>query len=103
MNLIANAIQACRTEGEVRIRADESHDGTVMMVIRDSGAGIAEEDLPKIFDPFFTTKDVGQGTGLGLFITHDIIVRHKGQIKVKSTPGLGTSFTVKLPAKEPPE
>jgi two-component system NtrC family sensor kinase len=103
MNLIANAIQACRTEGEVRIRADESYDGMVTMVIRDTGTGIREEDLPKIFDPFFTTKDVGQGTGLGLFITHDIIIRHKGTIKVKSAPGSGTSFTLKLPAKEPSE
>ena len=103
MNLIANAIQACRTDGEVRIRADASYDGMVTMIIRDSGTGIREEDLPKIFDPFFTTKDVGQGTGLGLFITHDIIVRHNGSIKVKSTPGSGTSFTIKLPAKEPSE
>ncbi len=103
MNLIANAIQACGTEGEVRIRAEESYDGMVTMIIRDTGTGIRAEDLPKIFDPFFTTKDVGQGTGLGLFITHDIIVRHNGAIKVKSTAGSGTSFTIRLPAKEPSE
>jgi len=103
MNLIANAIQACQAAGEVRIRAEGSYDGMVTMIIRDTGTGIREEDLPKIFDPFFTTKDVGQGTGLGLFITHDFIVRHNGAIKVKSTPGSGTSFTIKLPVKEPSE
>lgn len=103
MNLIANAIQACGSEGEVRIRAEESYDGMVTMIIRDTGIGIRAEDLPKIFDPFFTTKDVGQGTGLGLFITHDIIVRHNGTIKVKSSAGSGTSFTIRLPAKEPSE
>jgi two-component system, NtrC family, sensor kinase len=103
MNLIGNAIQACRAEGEVRIRAEGPYDEMVTMIIRDTGTGIREEDLPKIFDPFFTTKDVGQGTGLGLFITHDIIVRHNGSIKVESTPGSGTSFTIKLPAKEPSE
>jgi signal transduction histidine kinase len=103
MNLIGNAIQACRAEGEVRIRAEGSYDEMVTMIIRDTGTGIREEDLPKIFDPFFTTKDVGQGTGLGLFITHDIIVRHNGSIKVTSAPDSGTSFTIKLPAKEPSE
>jgi signal transduction histidine kinase len=103
LNLIANAIQACGTAGEVKIRGEVSYDGMVTMVIRDTGTGIREEDLPKIFDPFFTTKDVGQGTGLGLFITHDIIVRHAGAIKVKSTPGSGTSFAIRLPAEEPSE
>jgi signal transduction histidine kinase len=103
MNLIGNAIQACRAEGEVRIRAEGSYDGMVTMIIRDTGTGIRDEDLPKIFDPFFTTKDVGQGTGLGLFITHDIIVRHSGSIKVESAPASGTLFTIKLPAKEPSE
>jgi two-component system, NtrC family, sensor kinase len=101
MNLISNALHAIENEGEVEIRANGLKDGIVTVVIRDTGQGIKEEDLPKIFDPFFTTKDVGQGTGLGLFITHDIIVRHNGTIRVKSVPGQGTTFTVKIPAAEP--
>lgn len=101
MNLISNALHAIEDEGEVEIRANGFKDGIVTVVIRDTGGGIKEEDLPKIFDPFFTTKDVGQGTGLGLFITHDIIVRHNGTIRVKSVPGQGTTFTVKIPAAEP--
>jgi len=85
-------------EGEVRIRAFSSNDGRVKIRIRDSGKGISPDNLPRIFDPFFTTKDVGKGTGLGLFITHDIILRHKGTIRVESTPEKGTVFFISLPA-----
>jgi signal transduction histidine kinase len=101
-NLITNAFQAIEGEGEVRIRGWASSDGSIKLRISDSGAGIPEEDLPKIFDPFYTTKDVGKGTGLGLFITHDIIQRSKGSIQVTSVPGRGTTFTLRLPAAEPP-
>ncbi len=100
MNIISNAVQSIETEGQVTIRANKYRDGIVDVVIRDTGKGIKEDNLSKIFDPFFTTKDVGQGTGLGLFITHDIIVRHNGSIKVKSTTGTGTTFTIRLPAQE---
>ncbi len=103
INLITNAAQAIDGEGTVKIRGHNRRDGTVYVVIRDSGRGIAETDLPRIFDPFFTTKDVGHGTGLGLFITHDIIVRHGGTIAAKSTPGRGTTFIVRIPAQEPTE
>ena len=100
MNLITNSVQAVQTEGLVEIVADKSRDGMITVIISDTGVGINQENLPKVFDPFFTTKDVGKGTGLGLFITHDIVVRHGGTIKVISTPGKGTAFTVKLPAQE---
>lgn len=103
LNLISNAVQAIDGEGEVLIRANKFKDGMARVVIRDTGHGISEEDLPKIFDPFYTTKDVGQGTGLGLFITHDIILRHQGAIRVKSSPGQGTTFTVTIPVQEPAE
>jgi signal transduction histidine kinase len=98
MNLISNAYQAIQGEGEVRIRAFSSSDGRIRIRIRDTGKGISHENLPRIFDPFFTTKDVGKGTGLGLFITHDIILRHKGTIRVESTPEKGTVFFISLPA-----
>jgi len=103
LNLITNAVQAIEGEGTVKIRANVSHDGVVSVTVRDTGKGIAEKDLPHIFDPFYTTKDVGHGTGLGLFITHDIIVRHGGTIGVKSSQTRGTTFTVRIPAQEPPE
>ncbi|AFM23437.1 ATP-binding protein [Desulfomonile tiedjei] len=99
-NLISNAFQAIDGDGEVKIRALAKKDGIVKVRISDSGKGIPEENLPKIFDPFFTTKDVGKGTGLGLFITHDIVLRHKGMIQVKSSPEKGTTFTIQLPAVE---
>jgi signal transduction histidine kinase len=68
--------------------------------IRDNGKGIPQENLKKIFEPFFTTKDVGQGTGLGLFIVYKIIEQHKGTITVQSEVGKGTEFTIKLPIKQ---
>jgi signal transduction histidine kinase len=100
MNLLTNAVHAIDGEGEVRVRARKRKDGSARIVIRDTGGGIREEDLPRVFDPFFTTKDVGKGTGLGLFITHDIILRHGGTITVESTPGKGTTFAIRIPAQE---
>ena len=71
----------------------------VYVSVSDTGSDISPEHLNRIFEPFFTTKDVGKGTGLGLSIVYDIITKkHKGDIKVKSEPGKGTTFTVKLPA-----
>ena len=103
MNLISNAYQSIQGEGEVRIRAFSSNEGRINIRIRDTGKGISKENLPRIFDPFFTTKDVGKGYGLGLFITHDIILRHKGTIRVESSPDKGTIFVISLPAAEPEE
>ncbi len=72
--------------------------------ISDDGTGIASENLPRVFDPFFTTKPVGSGTGLGLSVSYDIIVnKHKGELLADSTVGQGTTFTVKLPIKAPPQ
>jgi signal transduction histidine kinase len=69
--------------------------------VRDTGAGIAPELLGKVFDPFFTTKPVGEGTGLGLTISHRIVEEHGGAIDVESAPGAGTAFTITLPAASP--
>jgi len=68
--------------------------------IRDSGVGIPPENMERIFDPFFTTKEVGQGTGLGLSVSHSIVEKHKGMIEVESVLGAGSTFTVFLPAHE---
>jgi signal transduction histidine kinase len=65
----------------------------------DTGCGITPENLERIFEPFFTTKQGGHGTGLGLAIAYGIVERHGGTIKVDSSPGQGTTFTVWLPAQ----
>lgn len=70
------------------------------ILIRDNGAGMAAELLPRIFDPFFTTKDVGKGMGLGLFITYQIVEEHGGCIAVASATGRGTTFALRLPVAE---
>ena len=96
MNLLVNAAQAIKEPGEVRIstRRDEQ---MVVITITDTGCGIATEHLKNIFDPFFTTKPIGEGTGLGLSVTYSIIERHNGIIKVESSLGKGTTFTVTIP------
>jgi len=63
----------------------------------DDGLGIAPEHQDRLFDPFFTTKK--GGTGLGLYITHDIVKRHGGTLRVTSEPGRGTTFTLELPVE----
>jgi two-component system NtrC family sensor kinase len=65
----------------------------------DTGNGIPPETIKDIFKPFFTTKDVGKGTGLGLYISHEIIKRHRGDIYIKSETGMGSTVTIVLPCK----
>ena len=83
MNLLANVADAIGEKGEVWIKTwqDES---AIHISVSDSGKGIPEEKLSDIFVPFFTTKPVGEGTGLGLAVSHQIIERHSGEIKVES-------------------
>ena len=107
LNLLINARQAMGNGGliVVRLSYDEPSD-MIDLMVRDTGSGIPAETLRKIFDPFFTTKsgpdDSGKGgTGLGLAMCRDIIEAHHGRIRVDSTPGRGTAFTLKLPTKRP--
>jgi signal transduction histidine kinase len=95
-NLIDNAIDAMNGQGEITLRT--RHDGQWAIVeIEDNGPGIPPEIQPNVFDPFFTTKPPGQGTGLGLNISHNIIVqKHQGRIDIDSQPGK-TRFEVRLP------
>jgi two-component system NtrC family sensor kinase len=99
VNILINAVQAMDERGTVAVatRLDPSR-GEVALTFRDTGCGIPAEQLDRIFDPFFTTKESGQGTGLGLSIAYGIVSRHQGTITVESTPGEGTTFTVRLPA-----
>jgi signal transduction histidine kinase len=97
-NIIDNAIDAMNGKGEIALRtyAEEGH---VVVEIKDNGPGIPEKIRSRIFEPFFTTKAPGQGTGLGLHISHDIIAnRHHGQLLVESKPG-ETKFKVILPVQ----
>ena len=72
--------------------------GHVVVSIADTGAGIPDAIRDRVFDLFFTTKDVGEGSGLGLTIAHAVITqRHRGELTVESTPGRGTTFTIRLP------
>jgi len=102
-NLIANGVDACEPGGEVAISARLGEKGKFVSVsIADNGKGMDRETLEKIFEPFFTTK-AGTGTGLGLAICHSIIASHGGKIRVRSTPGEGTAFTVSVPVWQGPE
>ncbi|HSM09328.1 MAG TPA: ATP-binding protein [Gemmatimonadota bacterium] len=95
-NLIDNAVDAMDGDGSLTLKA-YAEDNRVVVEISDSGPGIPTDVQAKIFDPFFTTKPPGHGTGLGLNISHGIVVeKHGGRISVESTPG-STRFTVRLP------
>lgn len=108
LNLLINARQAMPNGGEVVIRlAPDPQTGMIDLVVRDSGSGIPPDKLRHIFDPFFTTKSGPDasgkgGTGLGLSACRDIIESHRGRIRVASTVGKGTAFTIKLPACRKP-
>ncbi len=106
--LMLNAREAMPQGGTVRVRARnivfEEHTNAPLpsgrylkVTITDRGAGVPEELRTKIFDPYFTTKQGKSGTGLGLYITKKVVEDHSGSIKVDSTPGAGTTFTIRLP------
>ena len=96
MNIIYNAIQATPDSGTINVNTHKEGDWAVV-VVSDTGKGIAPEILGRIFDPFFTTKKVGEGTGLGLSISYGIVKSHGGRIEVKSEAGKGSTFTIFLP------
>jgi signal transduction histidine kinase len=124
LNLIKNAVESLEGHGEVSIKAQKHRaidkvgeeaaiynylkyrgkctleEDTVDIEISDNGSGIPQDAVSKIFDPFFTTKDVGKGSGLGLYIVHEIIEEHDGCIAVDSKIGEGTTFLIRLPIKE---
>lgn len=98
LNLLNNAVQAVGRDGSVHVSTKFNSDGGASIRIKDTGPGIAKENLSRIFNPFFTTKPPGEGTGLGLSICMTIIQRLGGKIFVTSEPGMGAEFEVRLPA-----
>jgi signal transduction histidine kinase len=100
MNLLVNAVHAMDGKGTLTIET-EAQDSAAVVRISDTGSGIAKEHLSRIFDPGFTTKGVGVGTGLGLSIAYRIIQKHGGAIECESEPGVGTTFTIRLPVRLP--
>ncbi|HSK00236.1 MAG TPA: ATP-binding protein [Kofleriaceae bacterium] len=95
-NLVGNAAEASQRGAQVTVRASVADERHVAIEVEDRGRGIGADELPRIFEPFFTTRP--DGTGLGLAICHKVVRAHGGDIKVRSTPGQGSTFTVLLPA-----
>jgi len=95
-NLCLNAVEAMPDGGELRVAA-AVRAGTLEVAVSDTGDGIGAGDLAHVFEPFFSTKP--EGTGLGLALVHRIVQEHGGEIDVRSAPGLGTTFTLTLPAR----
>jgi len=95
--LATNALDAMVISGILTIAAKNEPD-KVVVEVTDNGVGISPENLPKIFEPFFTTKEIGKGTGLGLAVCYGILTEHGGSLDVQSTVGVGTTFTITLPA-----
>jgi two-component system NtrC family sensor kinase len=102
LNLVLNAEQAMRGRATRRLHFGARYvavAGAVELSLTDTGHGIADDNLRRIFDPFFTTREVGEGTGLGLSICYGIVRDHGGQITVQSRVGVGTTFSLLLPAR----
>src|SRR6185436_18509857 len=102
LNLIINAQQAIEGDGEIVIstsRYEQALQPSIVVQLSDSGVGIAEDDLNRIFDPFFSTGK--KGTGLGLWVTQDIMRQHGGRIEVSSELGRGTVFSIVLQVESP--
>ena len=103
LNLLNNAIDAILAKhgsngGQLFIETKPHVNGKVAIIVKDNGCGISPENQKKIFSPFFTTKPVGQGTGLGLSVCYGIIESMAGVMEVESEEGVGTTFTISLPA-----
>jgi two-component system NtrC family sensor kinase len=100
LNLINNAIDAIGKDGEIQVKSRCS-DSFIKVEIEDNGPGIPQDKQKKVFDPFYTTKETGKGTGLGLWVSYDIIEKMGGKIRLVSEVGKGTTFTVELPIVAP--
>ena len=100
INLVTNAIHATGKEGKIEVRIEADPESSTL-IVSDTGKGIPKENMEKIFEPFFSDKPPGEGTGLGLFVTRQIVDKLGGTIEVQSRVGVGTSMKVILPNRNP--
>jgi len=96
LNLLKNGLEAMGRGGRLRVKTCQ-HNGAVEIRVSDTGPGIPPAEMPRVFEPFYTTKE--SGTGLGLSLSQQIIERHRGTLTCHSLVGVGTTFTVRLPAR----
>jgi two-component system NtrC family sensor kinase len=99
LNLFINAIHAMENGGTLEVKGFR-RDSVVSIEVIDTGCGIEQENIGSIFDPFFTTKPTGEGTGLGLWLTYEIIRNYSGEIAVESVVGKGSRFIIRFPVQE---
>jgi two-component system, NtrC family, sensor kinase len=98
LNLFLNSIQAMENGGRIDVVISRYPTTREIRIdVRDTGSGIPAGHLDRLFDPFFSTKKEGEGTGLGLSVSYNIINKHSGRIEVESTPGAGSCFSIFLP------
>ena len=101
LNLLSNAVKYNRPGGSVELRVLKVDAHDVLISVRDSGVGIAEAELPRVFEPFhrgMQTDGAIEGAGIGLSVTQALVTLMQGRIEVQSTPGVGSTFSVSLPA-----
>jgi signal transduction histidine kinase len=99
LNLLLNASQAIEDGGNIRI-STEFVDPDIVVSVQDDGCGMTPDLLERIFDPFFSTKKAGEGMGLGLSLSYQMVKNHGGDIRVESEPGRGTRFWISFPTRE---
>ncbi|PNU20476.1 hypothetical protein C2E25_07085 [Geothermobacter hydrogeniphilus] len=99
VNLMLNAIQAVEGQGRIRVSSVQAEQ-RIQVVFEDNGPGIPEQLREKVFEPFFTSKDVGEGTGLGLYITANIVEDHGGDIRIEDRAGGGARFVMTFPIRQ---
>ncbi|MBA4373696.1 MAG: hypothetical protein C0402_12655 [Thermodesulfovibrio sp.] len=99
LNLFINAVHAMPEGGTLEVRGRVDTSG-ITIEVADSGCGIEAENVGRIFDPFFTTKPTGEGTGLGLWLTYEIVRTYNGEISVESQPGKGSTFVMRFPLEQ---
>ena len=101
VNVLRNALASVESKVHVEVLCAVD-DGRVAVIIRDNGAGISADDLPRLFDPFFTTRLHAGGTGLGLSVAHGILNAQNGSIQAESEPGQGTTIRIEMPINGSP-
>jgi signal transduction histidine kinase len=97
VNLFLNSFQAIEGAGKIHVSIKAQAPHLLTVIYEDNGPGIPEEQLSRVFDPFYTTKQVGEGTGLGLFIVANIIEEHSGDISIEASATGGVRFIINLP------